>query len=143
MLFPHDVQMEFGLKGKVNVQALLEGIPYTGALMTCGTAYHMLAVPKAIREQLGKNPGDLITVELWKDDAPRTVDVPEDFLQRLRAEELVEKFETLSRTRRKEYCNWIATAKRKETRQRRLAKAIEILKREAVPSRKRRPSAID
>ena len=53
MLFPHDVQMEFGLKGKVNVQALLEGIPYTGALMTCGTAYHMLAVPKAIREQLG------------------------------------------------------------------------------------------
>ena len=76
VLFPHDVQKEFGVKGKVNVQALLEGIPYAGALMTSGTGYHKLAIAKAIREQLRKNPGDLITVELWRDTSPRTVEIP-------------------------------------------------------------------
>jgi len=37
-------------------------------------------------------------------------------------------FEKLSYTHRKEYCRWITEAKKEETRVRRLAKAIEMLK---------------
>jgi len=100
--------------------------------MTCGPAHHLLAVPKAIREQLGKNPGDLIAIELWKDDAPRIVEQPPEFVKLLRKEKLLTKFETLSQTRRKEYHNWLTTAKREDTRQRRIAKAIEILRSELI-----------
>jgi len=35
-------------------------------------------------------------------------------------------FDTLSYTNRKEYCRWITEAKREETRQMRLAKSIEM-----------------
>jgi hypothetical protein len=130
VIFPHDTVQEFGIKGRMPVQAKLGGLPYTGSLMTCGSPYHLLAVPKDIREQLGKQAGDRIAVELWKDDAPRTVEQPEEFLKLLRKEKLLTAFEALSMTRRKEYRNGLTTPKKEETRQRRLLKAIEILKSE-------------
>jgi bifunctional DNA-binding transcriptional regulator/antitoxin component of YhaV-PrlF toxin-antitoxin module len=132
VIFPHSVPQEFGVKGRVPVQAKFAGLPYTGSLMTCGPVHHLLAVPRAIREQLGKNPGDLITIELWKDDAPRIVEQPSEFVKLLRKEKLLTKFETLSQTRRKEYRNWLTTAKREDTRQRRIAKAIEMLRSELI-----------
>jgi hypothetical protein len=136
VIFPYDVPTEFGIKGRVPVQAKLDKLPYTGSLMTCGTPYHLLAVPKDIRAKLGKEPGDPIAVELWKDDAPRTVELPPEFIKLLKKEKLLEKFEKLSMTRRKEYRNWITTAKKEETRLRRLDKAIEWLKQEKIPARK-------
>ena len=130
VIFPHDVPTEFGIKGRVPVQAKLGGLPYTSSLMTCGTPFHILAVPKDIRAQLGKEPGDTITVELWKDDVPRTVEQSPEFIKLLRKEKLLAAFEKLSATRRKEYRNWIASAKREETRLRRLARAITMLQQE-------------
>jgi len=136
VIFPYDVPTEFGIKGRVPVQAKLDKLPYTGSLMTCGTPYHLLAVPKDIRAKLGKEPGDPIAVELWKDDAPRAVELPPEFIKLLKKEKLLEKFEKLSMTRRKEYRNWITTAKKEETRLRRLAKAIEWLRQEKIPTKK-------
>jgi Domain of unknown function (DUF1905)/Bacteriocin-protection, YdeI or OmpD-Associated len=136
VIFPHDVLTEFGIKGRIPVQAKLGGLPYTGSLMTCGTPYHLLAVPKDIREKLNKEPGDPIAVELWKDDASRTVELPPEFIKLLKKEKLLEHFEKLSMTRRKEYRNYLTTPKKEETRLRRLTKAIETLKQEKIPARK-------
>jgi len=33
-------------------------------------------MPKAIREQIGKSPGDTLEVVVWKDEEVRTVEVP-------------------------------------------------------------------
>src|ERR1700689_4225454 len=93
VIFPHDTQKEFGIKGRVPVCALLDKLPYSGSLMTCGTPFQPLAVPKDIRAKLGKEPGDPITVELWKDDAPRTVEQPPDFIKLLKKEKLLPAFE--------------------------------------------------
>jgi hypothetical protein len=136
VIFPHDVLTEFGIKGRVPVQATLDKLPYTGSLMTCGTPYHLLAVPKDIREKLNKEPGDPIAVELWKDSAPRTVELPPEFIKLLKKEKLLEHFEKLSMTRRKEYRNYLITPKKEETRIRRLSKVIETLKQENIPIRK-------
>ena len=136
VIFPYDVPTEFGINGRVPVQARLDKIPYTGSLMTCGTPYHLLAVPKDIRSQLSKEPGDPISVELWKDDAPRTIEIPPEFTKLLKKEKLFEKFESLSNTRRKEYRNYLITPKKEETRLRRLTKAIELLRQEKLPARK-------
>ena len=43
-------------------------------------------------------------------------------------EKLLPFFESLSFTHRKEYCRWITEAKKEETRQNRLTKAIEMLR---------------
>jgi len=133
VLFPHDTAAEFHRKGRIPVQALLGGLPYTGSLMPSAAGYHRLSVPREICVQLGKTPGDLIRVELWQDDSPRTVEMPEEFVRLLRKERLLTKFEALSITRRKEYRNWILSAKRDETRSRRMVRALDFLRKEGAP----------
>jgi uncharacterized protein DUF1905/bacteriocin resistance YdeI/OmpD-like protein len=128
VLFPYDTEAEFATKGKVPVKATLDGVPYTGSLMTCGGPDHMLAVLKAIREQTGKGPGDVIDVEVWKDEEQRVLEVSAAFERLMKKEEVFPVFEGLSFTHRKEYCRWISEAKREETRLKRLEKAIEMLR---------------
>jgi len=129
VIFPYDVEREFGTKAKVPVKSTLDGVPYTGSLIKCGPEGHMLGVLKGIREQIGKGPGDTIEVLLWKDEAERTVEVPAEFERLMKKEGLLASFDRLSYTHRKEYCRWITEAKRDETRQMRLGKSIEMLKR--------------
>jgi hypothetical protein len=128
VLFPYDVEQEFGTRGSVPVKATFNGVPYTGSLMNCGTVGHTLGVLKGIREQIGKGPGDTIDVVVWKDEAARTVEIPAEFEKLMKKEELLADFEKLSYTHRKEYCRWITEAKKEETRLRRLEKAIAMLK---------------
>jgi len=128
VLFPYDVEKEFGTRGRVAVHATFDGIPYSGSLIRYGNPQHMLGVLKSVRGQLGKGPGDSVSVEVWKDETERKVDVPPEFAKLLKKERLAATFDQLSFTHRKEYCRWITTAKREETRQARLAKAIALLK---------------
>ncbi|MGA2571460.1 MAG: YdeI/OmpD-associated family protein [Terracidiphilus sp.] len=128
VLFPYDVEKEFGTKGKVGVKSTVAGIPYTGSLIKYGMPQHMLCVLKSIRDQTGKGPGDTIDVVVWKDEEVRTVEIPDAFRALLKKEDLLVGFEKLSYTHRKEYCRWIAEAKKEETRQNRIVKAIAMLK---------------
>jgi hypothetical protein len=128
VVFPYDVEKEFGTKGKVPVNATIDGVPDKSGLFKMGTPYHMLAVYKATRDQVGKRPGDTVTVELWKDEARREVVVPPVFKARMRKAGVLPFFEGLSFTHRKEYCRWITEAKKEETRTRRLESALELLK---------------
>jgi hypothetical protein len=128
VLFPYDVEKEFGTRGNVPVEATLDGVPYRGSLMNCGMAHHTLGVLKGVRAAIGKGPGDTIEVVVWKDDGARTVDIPPTFKALLKKESLLQDFEKLSYTHRKEYCRWITEAKKEETRQARLKKAIALLK---------------
>jgi hypothetical protein len=128
VIFPYDVEKEFGIKGRVPIQATFEGIPYAGSLMRCGAQQHMLGILKSICEQTGKQPGDKIKVEVWKDEEVRTVEVPAEFAALLKKEKLLPVFEKLSYTHRKEYVRWITEAKKEETRAARLTKSIDMLR---------------
>jgi len=128
VLFPYDTQTEFGTKGKVPIHATFDGLPYTGSLIKYGFPQHTLHLPKAIREQLGKTPGDTIHVVVWKDESERILEVPEPLLALMKKEGLLTFFESLSYTHRKEYCRWVTEARKEETRARRLEKAVEMLK---------------
>jgi hypothetical protein len=126
--FPYNVAEEFGTKGRVPVHATFDGIAYTGSLVKYGHPQHMLGILKALREQLGKQPGDTVKVEVWKDEAVRTVEIPPAFAALLKKEKLLPVFEKLSYTHRKEYVRWITEAKKEETRSARLAKSVEMLR---------------
>jgi bifunctional DNA-binding transcriptional regulator/antitoxin component of YhaV-PrlF toxin-antitoxin module len=128
VVFPYDAEKEFGTNGKVPVSATIDGVPYAGGtLVRMGTPHHMLGVPKAIRQQLGKGPGDSVKIVLWKDEKPREIAVPPELMARMKKAGVLSFFEGLSFTHRKEYCRWITEAKKDETRARRLDKAIELL----------------
>jgi hypothetical protein len=128
VVFPYDVQKEFGTNGKVPVNATIDGVPYKGAfLFRMGAPHHMLGAPKAIRDQIAKRPGDIVAIVLSRDDEPREVAVPPELKARMKKAGVLAFFEGLSFTNRKEYCRWITEAKKEETRERRLAKAVELL----------------
>ena len=125
---PFDVEKEFGSK-KPKVKAQIEGVPYRGLLVRMGTENHMLIILKGIREQIGKTFGDEITVTVEPDTEPRLIEIPAELKKAFRAEKEAKAFfDKLSYTHQKEYVNWINEAKKEETRQNRIVKTIEMLK---------------
>src|SRR5215203_2234940 len=125
---PFDVEKEFGSK-KPRVKAMIEGVPYRGLLTRMGTECHMLIILKGIREQIGKTFGDEITVTVEPDNEPRVIEIPAELKKAFRAEKEAKVFfDKLSYTHQKEYVNWINEAKKEETRQTRIVKTIEMLK---------------
>jgi hypothetical protein len=128
VLFPFSVEKEFSTRGRVPVQVTFDGVPYRGSLTCCGASAHMVGMLKSIRAEIGKEPGDLVDVELWKDEAERSVDVPPELAKLMQREGLRVRFDALSLTHRKEYCRWITDAKKEETRARRLRQAVEMLR---------------
>lgn len=128
VLFPYDTQTEFGTRAQIRVIASFDGVPYVGSLVKYGLPQHMLPVLKKIREQIGKGPGDAVAVVLHRDDSVRTVEAPPEFQKLMKKEGVLATFEKLSYTHRKEYCRWITEAKKEETRQARITKAVAMLK---------------
>jgi hypothetical protein len=128
VLFPYDVEKEFGTRGQVPVKVTFDGVPYTGTMVKYGRPEHMLPMLKAIRDQIGKGPGDTVAVTVERDEAVRTIEIPPAFKAALKKEKLLEFFEKLSYTHRKEYVRWISEAKKEETRVARAAKALAMLR---------------
>lgn len=126
--FPYAVEEEFGVKGQVKVIAVFDGCEYRGSLAKMGPGCHILGMTQKIRALIGKKPGDTVHVILKKDDEPRIVELPEDFKRLLDENEAASGFfDTLSYTDRKTYVTWITSAKKAETREKRLKDAIAML----------------
>ena len=118
-----------GLKGMPKIQAVIAGTPYRGSLMPMGDGTYCLGVLKSIQEAAGVGQGDTITVELGLDTAPRTVALPPDVAKAIKGDKkATAAWEALSFTNKKEIAISIEGAKRPETRERRLAQAIESLR---------------
>jgi uncharacterized protein YdeI (YjbR/CyaY-like superfamily) len=81
-----------------------------------------------VREAAGIAPGDPVDVVLERDEAPREVDVPAELAAALADPGLRAAYDTLAFTHRREYAEWVAEAKRPETRARRAAKAAEMVR---------------
>jgi hypothetical protein len=125
---PFDVEAAFGAK-KPKVKAMIEGVPYRGMLTRMGSEYHILIILKSIREQIGKTFGDEVKIVVELDTEPRMLDIPKDLLTELKKDRQAKAFfDKLSYTHRREYLMWINEAKRQETRQRRILKTIDMLK---------------
>ena len=126
--FPFNVQQLYGTKGQVKIKATFDGCPYRGSMANMGSGCHLIIVLKNIRKEINKNVGDSIHVTVEQDREPRIVNLPEDFLTALEeVPKALSYFEKLSYTHKKEYVQWIVSAKRTETRTNRMKKAVEML----------------
>src|SRR5262249_58228159 len=89
----------------------------------------MLGFRRDVREAAGISAGEAITVTLELDQTPREVEVPADLDAALRADPAVAAaFAALSYTHRKEYAEWVASARRDDTRQRRIERTVTLLR---------------
>ncbi|GAA1592181.1 hypothetical protein GCM10009804_55620 [Kribbella hippodromi] len=124
---PGEVVAALGGGGRIAVRAAFDGVEYRGSIASIGGCM-ALGVLKSIRSELGKGGGDAVTVTVELDGDPRTVDVPEDLAAALAGAGVREAFDALSYSRRREHVNAIDDATKPETRERRIAKAVEALK---------------
>ena len=125
---PFAVEKVYGTRGQVKVKATFDGYPYRGVLANMGTGCHLIIVRKDIREAIGKDKGDKVKVTLLRDTEDRIVTIPHELLHAFTKNSKAKKFfETLSYTNRKEFVHWITSAKREDTKERRLLETIKKL----------------
>lgn len=130
LAFPWDPKACFGKGNLVPVRIEFDGEPYQGDIANMGAGPCIVFV-KAIREKLGKRPGDTVKVRLWHDTQPRVVEAPADLAAALTPVTEAQVFwDTLSPGNRRLYVKWIEEAKRPETRAARVGKAVDQLGRQ-------------
>ncbi|WP_107658945.1 YdeI/OmpD-associated family protein [Nocardia suismassiliense] len=123
---PTEVVAALGGGSRVPVEADFDGIDYRGSIVDMGSG-PCLGLLKAIRTELGKAPGDTVVVTVSRDDAERTVDVPDDLADALRSAGRRDAFDKLSYSRRREHVTAVTEAKRPDTRSRRITKIVDSL----------------
>lgn len=125
---PFDVEEKLGSK-RPKIKAMIEGVPYRGLLVRMGGPNHMLIILKGIREQIGKTFGDEVTITVEPDTEARVIEIPKDLMKELKKDKEAKAFfDKLSYTHQKEYVRWVEEAKKEETRQNRVLKTIEMVK---------------
>ena len=125
---PVDVPEFFGTRGRVPVRGTMNGFAFRSSLMPMGGC-HMMPVNKALCQGAGAKPGDTVDVVMERDEELRTVEAPPELAKELaRNKKARERWEVLTFTHQKEMANLVRDAKQEETRQRRLAKVMQVLK---------------
>lgn len=89
----------------------------------------LLGLNREVRESAGVEAGDKVEVAIELDTDPREVEIPEPLARALSADpDAQAAFQRLAFTHRKEYARWVAEAKREETRDRRVTRALQMLR---------------
>jgi bifunctional DNA-binding transcriptional regulator/antitoxin component of YhaV-PrlF toxin-antitoxin module len=124
---PFDAKDEFG-EARAAVAGTVNGAGFRSRLSVYGGKTY-LGLRKEIRDAAGIDVGDEVDVVIERDDAPREVELPPALAAALEGDaEAQGAYESLSFTHRKEYARWIAEARKDETRERRVVKALEMLR---------------
>ena len=125
---PFDVQEVFGTKARVPVAGTMNGLRFRNSLMPEGDGTHRMMVGKELQAAAKARAGDTVKIALERDEKDRSVEVPSELASALKKNKAAGRFyASLTPSQKKEYADWIATAKRTETKAVRAAKAIELL----------------
>lgn len=123
---PEKVSQAFNKKGHIPVKGIIKDISFKGMLGPRQGGRHILFLNADFRKSAQINVGDFIETELEYDPGSRAMEVPED-LELIMSEnrEVWQRFLDFSQARRNELLKYLATAKRPETRLKRIEKIIE------------------
>ena len=127
IVFPYDLKETYGIGNLVPVVATFDGVEYRGSIAKMGPE-PLLLIRKDVRAKLGKAGGDTVEVKVTLDTSTREVKVPDDLERALRGHSQAKAgFDGMSYSNRREYVQWIESAKKAETRASRVGKAVEML----------------
>ena len=125
---PFSVEKSFGSKARVPVSGTINGFAFRNSLLPQGDGTHSMAVSKALQAGARARSGDVVSVVMEVDRSERTVEVPSELKQRLASHrEARTVFESLSYSHRKEFAEWVASAKQPQTRERRAEKSVHLV----------------
>lgn len=120
---PDDVVAALGRGRRVPVVVTINGYSYRTTVAPYG-GRNLIPLNAENRAGAGIEAGDEVDLDLEVDDAPRTVDVPDDLAAALADAGVRAAFDALSVTARREIVAGVLGAKKAETRERRIAQAV-------------------
>jgi Bacteriocin-protection, YdeI or OmpD-Associated/Domain of unknown function (DUF1905) len=114
---------------RFRVTGTVGDVGFESSTMPLGAGRICVGLHKATRQAAGIGIGDRVRLALERDERPRTVDVPPALRDALAGDPAARAaFDALSLSHRREYAEWVAEAKRDETRERRVAQTLERLR---------------
>jgi hypothetical protein len=126
---PFDVEKIWGTKARLSVRGSINGFAIRSSLFPDGKGGHTMMVNKTMQAGAKAGPGDVVKMELAPDTAPRTLAIPPDLKKALAGDKAAAAFfGRIAPSSRKMYVDWITGAKQAETRARRIAKAVQMLR---------------
>jgi hypothetical protein len=125
---PETLSKKFKKKGRIPVTGFVENESFRTSILPKGDGTYYLFVSQPLQKKTGKTAGDYVKIKLSEDIEPRTVDVPNDIIEAFSvSQKALSTFTRFSYSHKKELTEWINEAKRTETRERRIIKAIVML----------------
>lgn len=124
---PPEIVAALGTSKRPAVRVSIGGHTYRSTVASMGGRF-MIPLSAENRRSAGVAAGDEVVVALEADAEPRTVTVPSDLARALEAAPVVERFfSALSYSHQLAFVAWIESARKAETRERRVGQAIAML----------------
>lgn len=125
---PDDAVAALGGGKRIPVSVTISGTRYASTIATMG-GEPKIPVSAEIRAAAGIAAGDIITVELERDDTPRTVDLPAELADVLNADPAASRrFAALSYSNQRRHVLSVTGARTAETRTRRIQRVLDELR---------------
>jgi hypothetical protein len=125
---PEEIVTGLGKSRHPAVRATINGYTYRSSIAVMGGVF-MLGVSNEVRAAAKVAAGETVDIEVELDTQPREVTVPADLAAALKKDAKAKKFfEDLAYSHQRWYVLWIESAKKAETREARVAKAVVMLR---------------
>lgn len=140
VILPKNVSAKLPSRGMTAIEGSINGFPFESTLEPDGQGSHWLKVEPKMREAAGADAGDEVTLEIAPAAEEPEPAVPPDLRSALATAPSKSRdvWEDITPMARRDWIHWVTSAKRAETRTRRLKTACSML-----AAGKRRPCCFD
>jgi hypothetical protein len=123
-----DASAKLPSRGMTTIEGTINGLPFRATLEPDGQKGHWLKVNRKLREATGADAGDVVTLEIAPAEEELEPKVPADLRKALAAAPKARAlWSDITLIARRDWIQWITSAKQPETRARRIENACSML----------------
>jgi len=128
LTLPKDASAKLPSRGMTMVEGAINGFPFRTTLEPDGRRSHWLKVERRLREAVGASVGEIVTLEIAITGEAQEPKVPADLRKALAATPKARaSWSDITPIARTDWIHWVVSAKRAETRARRIESACSML----------------
>ena len=128
LILPRSASAKLPTRGMTSVEGTINGQSFRATLEPDGQKSHWLKVSKKLRESAGAEPGEIVHLEITPSSEELEARVPADLRRALAAAPKAKSvWADISASARRDWISWVTSAKKQETRTRRVESACDML----------------
>jgi hypothetical protein len=129
LILPKNASAKLPSRGMTAIEGSINGFPFQTTLEPDGQKSHWLKVDRKLREAVGAEAGDIVTLEIAPAAEELEPEIPADLRKALAtaAPKARQLWSDITPSARRDWIHWITSAKQLETRARRIKNACSML----------------